>query len=59
MPKAEKLVNNLLIVLGVLLAGEGIFSFVAGMHIPLWELLVQLFLSGAVIIIGVKRTIEL
>lgn len=58
MPKPKKLVNNSLIVFSVLLAGEGIFSHVAGAHIPLWELFLQLILSGALFWIGAKRMIK-
>lgn len=59
MQKIAKLINYLLIVNGILLAIEGVFSFVAGAHIPFVEFLVQLFLSAALITAGAKEMVEL
>lgn len=59
MQKLERLINDLMIVIGILLFGEGIFATVAGLQMPFWEFAIQCALSVALIRVGAGRMIEL
>jgi hypothetical protein len=48
-----------MIVIGILLFGEGIFATVAGLQMPFWEFAIQCALSVALIRVGAGRMIEL